>query len=1606
MKQKRLLSLFTVAFFLISMFSSGVSTVSGSEFTGTHLFTFNNGTEGFTIGWNTLSSLTSENGKLVGVCNAASINLFTPGGISIDTNQYKAIRIRMNNQTSATNLQLYWDGTGGTYGASGQPALVSGLAANSQAGVYTDYFIDLRTNAGWTGTVNQIRFDLSTTVVGETFRIDEIEFMPYVQDAHIFTFNNSTEQFGNIYDPGIISAVDGKLVINKPSGNANVYSPMMNVEANKISYIRVRIKNETNVSNLQMYWSTNLKAIGVAGGPALVPISTGDTLYHDYYFAMDGISGWQDNITQLRFDLNGITSGLLYIDEVELVRKEAFVEGSHTWSFNNNPEGFKEAFGLSSWYVEDGKLVANCENTISPSFYSPDMNVQANKISTIRVRISNNTANVNMQIFWKTTDNPSFSETMYVNKVITSSQTVGEYTDYLIDVGSNLAWTSNITGFRIGIQSTQSGESFRIDEIELIAADRIPMPTFWGFNNGVEGWRIAWSLSSLVANSGSLIATSDGGANTSIYSPALEIDTTKYKAIRVRLNNQTIGENLQLYWITKAKPVYGGIDPITIPINKSQQAGQFTDYYFDLSKSADWAEIATEFRLGITSGTNIGEQYLFDEVELLDFVPSSPSYWDFSNGIDIWSIGWNSLSSLTCENGKLKGITSGTGAYIYSPALSISASENKLIRVRVNNKTNSSTLQLFWDGNDNGTNYYMGTAGQPVSVNIAANQSDNTYYDYYFDMSTNAGWAGEITKVRIDFAGTVAGQELYIDEIAFLPISWNFNNGLNGWSPDQGISTIGLINGALAATVNATSGARINSPIMKQTAQDIKYVKVSLRNGTAGKELKLRWISDTNGTYSDTRSISAGMISGQLPRKDGKQLCYDYYFDLSQATNWSGTILGIQLVFPTSAIGDKIFVDEISLHNGELPSTLYEDNNGTIIIDAEKAMQYTEYASTWRWKLIPGEFFYNNPGIKEYNYRAIGGMSVFAGVETSTDPLVFRSKVKAAGTYTLWVRAHGGTTGLVINVNGTDSTNAIGYSSFQWYNAGTFTLAEGDLTLSARTSSGNYIDAFALSTDPTYDPKNIGAIDARDKGNVYMFNGDGNDPFYGLNASFSSSPTGRMSYVWQLTNAATQAVTNLSGITPAYTFETGEFNIKLTVTDLTTGEHSTANSSKLIVKAAPLTDIVHHDMADPLRMMSARFGYLNKSDTTLSYLMEYSGKGLDMFSNNGTKLWGYRTPAAGYPSPASDARDVGGLIWDFDNDDHSEVIHWRYDEVSNTEKLAMVNGTTGAVIRQVDWPMQRGYLNNKLAVAYLAGRDKAPYIVVLSGDTQNNTLAAYDNQLNQRWKITDSRWHDAYGHYPYIRDVDNDGSDEIIISGICYSFNYNAGTGELTVSKNWDIIEISASVEHVECMSFNDIDNDGIDEILMAVGLRGVYCVNSSTGAVKWKKSFDYNIQYINTGKFQAGNTMQVLVSERMYINHYIYDFSYLEGNTNQSRLYLLDGNGNEIWKQESFDAGREKKPIVADYNGDGFDEIMAWNCLVDGTGYSKPVLRNGVGGAKSVDMDGDGIDELVLTTPYDISTYGLDYLNLPTTGTQRIAYLWGTKELQYKYVNHTNYGP
>jgi hypothetical protein len=363
-----------------------------------------------------------------------------------------------------------------------------------------------------------------------------------------------------------------------------------------------------------------------------------------------------------------------------------------------------------------------------------------------------------------------------------------------------------------------------------------------------------------------------------------------------------------------------------------------------------------------------------------------------------------------------------------------------------------------------------------------------------------------------------------------------------------------------------------------------------------------------------------------------------------------------------------------------------------------------------------------------------------------------------------------------------------------------------------------------------------------------------------------------------------------------------------------------------------------------------KFGDVD-GDSRTDFLVLTPSYSAYMYNHDGKELWHW-------DAPEKDARlrgefEAPGSIWDFDQDGHAEVVHWRIE--NEKEWLVMADGRTGAVKDKAEWPtrpMPHVYNNFRTAIAkFHAGYPDHLLVFTDSGGTIR--LTAYDRELQQVWDHTERRAKDFFGHYIYPIDVTGDGIDEVFISHLCLD-----AKGKV-LWNNYHLFDDNH--DHMDSMDFFDIDGDGKLELLAGQSDVGALAYNAQTGKLLWQNLADHTQQIAGGRILKGSKSAQVVANGRIYGSRGSGGLA--------AQLYWFDNQGNLLLKWPRSPLGGNPDFVRGDWNGDG-SKVYFWHRFRledDGRGtlyFKEPVYH-------MFDFLGNGAEQVITSERGVLRVYG-----------------------------------
>lgn len=316
--------------------------------------------------------------------------------------------------------------------------------------------------------------------------------------------------------------------------------------------------------------------------------------------------------------------------------------------------------------------------------------------------------------------------------------------------------------------------------------------------------------------------------------------------------------------------------------------------------------------------------------------------------------------------------------------------------------------------------------------------------------------------------------------------------------------------------------------------------------------------------------------------------------------------------------------------------------------------------------------------------------------------------------------------------------------------------------------------------------------------------------------------------------------------------------------------------------------------------LSLNFGHAD-ADGRLDFVVMAPGYSAHVFDHDGRELWRYQAPTAGAAPRSTD--DINALIWDLEGDGRAEVLHWRL--LDGKEALVVADAQTGEIKKHTPWPtapLPHAYNNFRICVARFAP-GRPGHILVYSDSGGQIVLQAYNSALEPVWRHTERRKKDHLGHYPYLKDLNGDGLEEVIVSSLVLD---HAGK---VVWNRFDLFDDNH--DHADMFRFADLDGDGREEMLAPMSDVGLVVSDPRDGKVLWWRQGEHS-QRLAVGEFlDRGRAPHLAIGARFYGNRQFEPALF-------SQVHWFDAAGTAVGKWPEHPLNCNPVFVQGDWRGDG----------------------------------------------------------------------------------------
>lgn len=289
------------------------------------------------------------------------------------------------------------------------------------------------------------------------------------------------------------------------------------------------------------------------------------------------------------------------------------------WDFDEDTEGFFEKQGLSPLVAENGVLKTEMVAR-DPYFYSPpNLGIDLNKNTVIKIRLKQNTKSLYGQIFFVTKEATTWNKDKSKFFFLRSDS---EFEEYIVDLQHLETCKGTLEQFRIDpIDNNGALGEVEIDYIEICenldgvrevvdnsnkrpitklevaksAVEAVTKEYGWDFDSDTEGWTATKSgaVSNMRNEKGNLSGDITA-RDPYLMSPdnlGYNIDNTRY--VGVKFKNDTGRSSAKIYFRTGDEK-FNDTDAVSTEIAQYDDRQRL--YIFDMSKAANWKGTLRQLR--------------------------------------------------------------------------------------------------------------------------------------------------------------------------------------------------------------------------------------------------------------------------------------------------------------------------------------------------------------------------------------------------------------------------------------------------------------------------------------------------------------------------------------------------------------------------------------------------------------------------------------------------------------------------------------------------------------------------------------------------------------------------------------------------------------------------------------------------------------------------------------------------------------------------------------------------------------------------------------------------------------------------------------------------
>ena len=682
---------------------------------------FSNDTQNWSAN-RSVGDFTYKAGGYIGGTVLDDAKITSAENLNVSITDNKIVRIKLRNDTSATNGKLYFM-TDDDTSWSDKKSVEFSINAHDTA--YTEYIIDMTNIPEWTGTLKQLRIDPADKVKGGFFAIDHVWITAKMTDGAsvsdsmiiqatpasiIFTSCDEGTSSEEVQSITITNISDVTITLDQPTATNYTIGNLSKTQlaANETATFTVT----PNAGLKEGVYSEVIEVSTTDGEMVSVFVSFGVNHVHEWgtVWSKSRTHHWKE-CEKVGCDLSentdkGDYGRHQYLDDndttCELCQytRKIYTEEQpvviKAWDFDNDAEGWNTK-NVNGFTHEAGGYIGGTMATGDPRLISQDnLGIDITDYPLLVIKMKNDTSSDFGTIYYATNESPGFSEEKSINFAIKQNDDI--YREYVIDLSEDTNWTGTLKQLRLDPNNGVNVGSFSIDSIYIAYKEE-------DITLDKESLKLADLEEGYASGEEKTVTITNTGSQTIV----LEQPTAE---------NFVVGE------LSKTQLAVRETATFTVTPKQGLQKGTYSEEIIVKTTNETTAKVVVEVEIEEYIETIVAKRWEFNE----------------NGNTEGWS--GKNIADMTVQDGYLNATFNHGDPRLEFKNASIDITETPYLIFKMKNGTSATKCTVVFS-TDNASNVVK--AGVEI---LTPNDAD--YKEYMIDMSDVTTWTGTLTYLRLD----------------------------------------------------------------------------------------------------------------------------------------------------------------------------------------------------------------------------------------------------------------------------------------------------------------------------------------------------------------------------------------------------------------------------------------------------------------------------------------------------------------------------------------------------------------------------------------------------------------------------------------------------------------------------------------------------------------------------------------------------------------------------------------------------------------------------------------------------------------------------------------